>query len=100
MDKGCARKSQVDQARPEKVERHLIGHSRRLRRNRAQQSDVVCPGLNKEPGVVRGSAGAMPFCSALVPKIQFSTGGNLGMTGDDLFDESSAGSWHPDDKDG
>src|SRR5580698_1399619 len=85
MDDGCARECYVDQPRPEEVERHLVGHSRYLRRDRVQQAEIVCRRLGKECRLVYGSARAMPRCPMLVPEMQFAAGTGLRMAGDDLL---------------
>ena len=48
MDDDCARECHVDQPGPEEIERHLVGYSRRLRRDRAQHTQVVCRRLGEE----------------------------------------------------
>jgi hypothetical protein len=98
MDNRCSRECHVDQPGPQEVERHLVGHARRLRRDRAQHTEIVCRRLGEERPLVPGQAGAVPRRPALVPEMQFVTGPDLGMHGDDLLDESCAGPRHADDQ--
>ena len=48
MDDDGARECQVDQPGPDEVERHLVGHSRRFRRDRAQLAEIVCRRLGQK----------------------------------------------------
>jgi len=57
MDDDGARECHVDEPGPEKVERHLVGHSRRLRRDRAKHAEIVCRRLGEERRLVAGRAG-------------------------------------------
>ena len=87
----------MDQPGPQEVERHLVGHSRRLGRDRTQHTEIVCRRLGDERRLI-GPAVAVPRRPALVPEVQLTASPDLGMHGDDLLDESCAGPRHADDK--
>ncbi len=94
----CARECHVDQPGPEEVERHFVGHSRRLRRDRAQHAEIIRRRLGEERRLGPVRAGAVPRRPALVPEMQLAAGPDLGMDGDDLLDEGCAGPRHAEDQ--
>src|ERR1700722_18421141 len=98
MNDGGARKSEMDQPGPEEVERHLVSHPLRPRRDRTQHTEIISRRLGKEWLFVAIIAGAMPYRSTLIPEIQLPARANLGMAGNDLLDERSAGTRHTHDQ--
>src|ERR1043166_3724852 len=98
MDDDRAWEGHVNKSRPKKVERHLVGDSRRLRRDGVKHATIVCRRLCEERALVPARARAKPRRSAFVPEIQFAAWPYVGMHGDDLLDESCAGPRHADDQ--
>src|SRR5271165_7418958 len=91
MDDCRAWEREMDEPGPEEVERHLVGDPRRLRPDLAQHAKILGRRLAEERRFGPRRAGPVPRGAALVPEIPLAAGADLGMAGDDLFDEGRAG---------
>ena len=88
----------MDQAQPVEIEWRLVGHPGRLRRDPAQQREIISRQIVRR---FEGSKKSPPRCPARWasgPEWQLAAGSDRRMAGKNLLDQGRAGTRHADDQ--